>query len=257
MDLILGACAGYPARRIRHFVESLRRWYDGEVVFVTAALPPDTTALLDSHGVGRVDIDLQPPFSAIQNLRFPAYRDILRARPEVRRAMMVDVRDIWFQANPFPALPDAPLVCFLEEREIIGCKSNRTWIQTLYGEARLREIGRRAISCSGTVAGTRDGLIHYLDLMTREIEAAAGKALPLGIDQGMHNHLLAGDLPDAVLVPNRTGAVQTLHYQTMFRFDREGRLLNEDGRICPVIHQFDRHPQFLGLLGIGLSGFLP
>ena len=68
-------------------------------------------------------------------------------------------------------------------------------------------------------------------------------------DQGVHNHLVYGELCDTVLVPNRTGAVQTLFHQKMFLFDREGRLLNIDGSICPVLHQIDRFPPFLRPVG--------
>lgn len=255
MNLLLGACAGYPAYRVRHFLESLRRWYDGEAAFVTASLPPDTKALLARHHVMEVPIEIPPPHTSIQSLRFPAYRDILLARPDVSRVFVSDVRDVWFQADPFPALPDGALIAFLEDRAIGACKFNRSWVATAYGAERLAEIGARPISCSGTVAGTRDGMLRYLDFMAREIARAGETGLQRGIDQGMHNHLLAGDLHDAVLVANRSGAVQTLHYQTEFCFDRGGRLVNRDGTVCPVIHQFDRFPHFAALLGIPLEAY--
>jgi hypothetical protein len=82
--------------------------------------------------------------------------------------------------------------------------------------------------------------------MCREIAEAEPKRL-IGGDQAIHNHLLSGELPEAVLVPNRTGAVQNLHHQKELIFDSQGRLLNIDGRICPVVHQIDRHPRFFPL----------
>ncbi|MGG5823045.1 hypothetical protein [Falsiroseomonas sp. HW251] len=255
MDLILGACAGYPPHRIAHFAESLRRWYEGEVVFLTAALPPATQAMLSRHRITQLDIDVPPPLSDIQHRRYAAYADILRDRPAVRRVLMLDVRDVWFQADPFPMLPDAPLACFLEDQFIMHCGSNSAWIAARYGQARLAAIGGRPISCSGTVGGTREGVLRYLALMAREV-GQSPPGMPRGVDQGIHNHLLAGEIEDAVLVPNRTGLVQTLHYQQVFAFDRQGRMVNADGRVCPVIHQFDRFPQFFPLLGISHGSFM-
>ncbi|MEA2737062.1 MAG: hypothetical protein QOH05_369, partial [Acetobacteraceae bacterium] len=156
----------------------------------------------------------------------------------------------FFQENPFSMLPNAPLVAYLEEQILGNCPINRGWLEARYGPQRVAELSPRTISCSGTTGGTRDGLLHYLDLMCREIAVAATRPLPAGWDQGVHNHLVYGELRDTVLVPNRTGAVQTLVHQKMFLFDRQGRLLNVDGSICPVLHQIDRCPLFLGLWGV-------
>jgi hypothetical protein len=50
--------------------------------------------------------------------------------------------------------------------------------------------------------------------------------------------------------------VQTLHHQQVFAFDRQGRMVNFDGRVCPIIHQFDRFPQLFPLLGINYGSFV-
>ena len=250
MDLILGACAGYPAAQIRHFAESLRRWYSGDVVLVTGYLPADTKALLRQFNIQQVEAEFSLPLSNIQVLRFMAYREILNARPQVDRVFLLDVRDMFFQANPFSMLPNAPLVAYLEEETLGNCGINRGWLEALYGPQRVAELSPRTVSCSGTTAGTRPGMLRYLELMCREIASAATRPLPPGWDQGVHNHLVHGELSDTVLVPNRTGAVQTLVHQKTFLFDRQGRTLNIDGSICPVLHQIDRFPQFLGLWGI-------
>ena len=86
--------------------------------------------------------------------------------------------------------------------------------------------------------------------MGREIYPRISGRLPLGADQGIHNHLVHGELSETILIPNRIGAVQTMHYQKTFLFDRLGRLLNDDGSVCPILHQIDRHPQFFSLWGI-------
>lgn len=245
-DLILGACAGYTARQIWPFVESLRRWYAGEVIFVSAHLPPGTKKLLREHRITEVEIALDLPSANIQLQRYFGYREILQVRPDIARALLVDVRDVIFQAHPFALLPAGSLIAFLEDEKIGNCGVNTRWLEAIYGPDRAAELASRTISCSGTTGGTRAGLLRYLDLMCREIAAAEPKRL-IGGDQAIHNHLLNGELPDAVLVPNQTGTVQSLHHQKELIFNSLGQLLNIDGRICPVVHQIDRHPRFFPL----------
>ena len=257
MDLILGACAGYQPHHIRHFAESLRRWYDGLAILVTAQLPPATKALLDRFGIRQIEVPLPGTPDTIPMLRYIAFQPVLAADPTVGRVFIVDVRDVLFQANPFDSLPPAPIVAFQEDEVIGACPINSEWIRLLYGPDRLAAIAGRPISCSGTTAGTRDGLLRYLDLMAKEVQAAGPKLIHAGCDQGMHNHLLYGALSAAaVMVGNRMGTVQTLAHQQQFLFDRAGRMLNADGTVCPVLHQIDRHPQFHGLLGVTPEAFL-
>jgi hypothetical protein len=189
MDVIFGACAGYPAQKIRPFVVSLRRWYRGEVVLVSAHLPPDAKNLLNAHQINEIEIELDQPCSNIKFQRYFAYREILRARPDISRAMLVDVRDVFFQGDPFLLLSEGSLVAFLEDETIGNCVFNTQWLETIYGHDRTVELASHTISCSGTRGGTRAGLLHYLDLMCREITAAAPKQMLSG-DQGIQSSTL-------------------------------------------------------------------
>jgi hypothetical protein len=256
VDLVLSACVGYPARKVRPFVESLRRWYSGEAACITANLPEDTKALFRRYDIREYEITLVAPPVLILFQRFFSFRNVLASRPEVDRAFLLDIRDVYFQADPFPALPAAPLAVFLEEETIGNCETNSRWIESLYGAARLADMKGHVISCAGTTAGTRAGLLDYLGLMCAEIHKATKRSVYMGCDQGMHNHLLDTALKDARRVPNRTGAVQTLQYQKEFLFDGLGRLLNLDRTICPVLHQIDRHPQFFDAWGINAAEYL-
>jgi hypothetical protein len=254
MDLILGSCAAYQPGKVRPFLESLRRHYKGAVVMLTADLPQGTGEMLRRFRVAEVPVKIPPPAMTIQRLRYFAYEQIVRKNPNIERIFLTDVGDVFFQGDPFPMLPERGLAAFLEDSTIGACEYNAGWIRDAYGAARLDELADLPVSCSGTVAGDRAGVLRYLEAMCRELRAHQGKSF--GGDQGHHNHLIHGELADTTTrVENRTGAVQTLHHQQRFEFDRLGRLVNTDGRVCPVIHQFNRHPVFFPLLGINPSEY--
>lgn len=249
MDLILGTCVGYAPGRVRPFLESLRRHYASHAVVVTAHLPADTVEMLRRFRVTQVAVDVPLRTVMIQRLRHFAYQQIVRGNTAVDRILLTDVGDVLFQGDPFPMLPDGRLASFLEDSAIGTCRHNSAWIRDAYGPARLDELAGRPISCAGTVAGDRESVLRYLDLMCRDIRNDRGSKP--SFDQAHHNHLVYGELADiAIHVENRTGAVQTLHHQQRFEFDRLGRLINIDGRVCPVVHQFNRHPVFFPLFGI-------
>jgi hypothetical protein len=61
------------------------------------------------------------------------------------------------------------------------------------------------------------------------------------MDQPVHNHLIySKKLKNYRINENGKGIVSTMHHSKYLRFDRSGRLLNDDDSITPVIHQYDR-----------------
>ena len=90
-------------------------------------------------------------------------------------------------------------------------------------------------------------------MMTYLNEMATGivwRRRPMGShDQAVHNGLLqTGRLPSAKVVPNEHGRVPTLGRMTALHMGDAGILLNADGTIPAVIHQWDRHPGLVSRL---------
>ena len=107
----------------------------------------------------------------------------LKACPEARGWMLVcDVKDTLFQRPPFEGLPLAtpatkPDLMLFEEAwpPPLGF-DNHHWfawgsIKNCFGKARVEEImhdyRNRAVLCSGSTIGTREGLSRYLSAITR------------------------------------------------------------------------------------------
>jgi hypothetical protein len=184
---------------------------------------------------------LEYRFEGLQALRYEHYREIVAsAGASVDQVFLTDVRDVFFQRDPFDS-PVAGLEVYLEDPSITLASEprNRKWLRDLYGRAELRAIGDQVVSCSGTVAGSGDAILGYLDAMAEEIKQ---HRRPLGShDQGVHNHLLRRGLLSATIVENGHGRVLTMGGMATFDRDAEGRVINADGTVPAVLHQYDRH----------------
>ena len=190
--------------------------------------------------------------------------------------LFADVRDAFFAADPFApmhrvgsaptttvvptpaattgfdranAAPLSPaFYAFLEAkpRTIAECGWNSGWVKDCFGDAGLKEVGARVISCSGTSIGTWAAASTYAALMAEEI--SKNPCERNGVDQGMHNYFVfSGKLQKAlgagtalVEVTNEDGWVGTVQSMPTLTRDRAGRLLNDKGQVYALIHQYDR-----------------
>jgi hypothetical protein len=178
----------------------------------------------------------------LQSLRYGHYyRCLLEDVPDADVVMISDLRDVIFQRDPF-ADPVNGLEVYLEDDSLrIGNDHfNTRWLRELYGSKAVEAMRGRVISCSGTVFGTRYAMLEYLSEMMMSI---AWRRRPMGPhDQGVHNALVAsGRLGPIELVRNEHGRVLTLGAMKHLRANDEGFLINADGSVPPVVHQWDRH----------------
>jgi hypothetical protein len=252
--LVLGTAYGYEVRNIWVFVESLRRYYTGEVALLVSSRSSRTLyQYLAAKGITPVFFDCAAwMFSHVQFSRFVRYGDFLRRSDIYDRVLLTDVSDVIFQGNPFDGAPDGDLLCFMEARgrSIAMCPANSNWVTALYGPQMLARIGSRDISCSGTTIGTHAAVLDYIDRLVSHVSPA--RFVPLfgkrgGHDQGIHNVLLhTGALPRARAVPNG------IHVFTVgFVPDAEivldgGRILTATGNCCPIVHQYNYKPALYG-----------
>jgi hypothetical protein len=184
---------------------------------------------------------LEYHLEGLQSLRYRHYIDLVEEAPNAEYVMVTDVRDVLFQKDPF-AEPVTGLELFLEDPAIrIGTDPfNTRWIIDLYGKPTADEFRGKVASCSGTTIGSRDAMLAYLRAMWSEI---ARHHRPLGPrDQAIHNVLaLRSTFPHSAIIENRRGRVLTMGGLRAPQTNHEGYLINEDGSIPPVIHQWDRH----------------
>ncbi|MDB5545695.1 MAG: hypothetical protein JWO64_2844 [Hyphomicrobiales bacterium] len=249
--LILGLVANYTAAQLAPFVKSLRAsGYKGQVVFLTANLSDDTHAFLNDAGVEALSFDpaLYAPYH-IQNARWFFYLDYLMSRLRdgslPRQIMFTDVRDVVFQDDPFRGRAGGLEIFYENDQPRLGqCAVNAKWLRTCFGELVARELAAFNISCSGTVIGDGPSALHYLIQMWNVLALLSDEAAASIADQAVHNFVVHRGLVEDVRHRRNGDHIYTLHYvgQQAVLIDGEGVICAPGDGICPVVHQYDRHP---------------
>lgn len=183
-------------------------------------------------------------FVDIMGIRYPLYYlYLLEHGQHYENVMITDVRDVLFQRDPFDFDIGDNLCCFFEEegKTLRTGDANAVWLRDGFGPHVLDAIGDRKISCAGTTIGSRSAMMQYLEgMIDNMIEL---KCHMWGIDQGVHNYILHSGLVENVkFYENYRGPVLTMHFSKdeKLRFDNNGYIINDDGSVVNVLHQYDR-----------------
>ncbi|MEJ0050936.1 MAG: hypothetical protein WDN02_06990 [Methylovirgula sp.] len=255
-DLVMGCAAGYKPDIVKPFVESLFSLgeFIGTAVMFANPSDDDLITYLEKHGV-RV-VTFKPSEYSVPNphmARYFAYAAYLRSklndRKHFRYVLLSDVRDVTFQKPLFSTLGNALEVHYETPLTRIGEEQwNSDWIRREFGEQVLKSLEGRRVSCSGTVNGRPEEILNYLEKMQSAI-----MGLPAHIkngergDQAVHNYILhSGLLPEASPIENFV-RVATLHFvdRESVCADSDARVINPDGSISEIAHQWDRHPSLM------------
>jgi hypothetical protein len=247
--LLLGAACGYGVTELRPFVESLRTHYAGEaILLIDGRTADEALAYLASRGIGLLYFDAAGWIPLhIQTSRYIAYWDFLRSRPEYGRIFLTDVSDVIFQGDPFSWWGQGDVFFFLEDQAMtIGqCPSNRMWVHEVFGPETLAGLAAKRISCSGTILGSRGGMLAYLDQMLSFARRTTGPGFAgkRGHDQGIHNALL-----HLALVPGALAVENGLHVLTLGYVPNGEVIVRGDTILarnhpipCPIVHQYNYH----------------
>lgn len=200
-----------------------------------------------------------PPWDRLQQpnvLRWSLYRRYLSEhRGDFDRVLMVDLRDVYFQRDPFEGVEPGRVCIHAEEGDIAVQQSewNSLAMRRAFGEEAVQRYGHLRVSCSGVVAGGIAPVEAYLEAFARMLPES--RMPDHGTDQAMHTRIVHEALAAVVQwQANRQGdAVQLAGVRDPDSIARnaEGRLLNDYGVPFAILHQFDRHPPLVAALRMG------
>lgn len=178
--------------------------------------------------------------------RYFHYAAYLEAHTGYSRVLLTDVRDVAFQDDPFHGLGPGLHVGMESTALTIATEPfDRDWVQDAYGEEMLERIGDQQVSCSGVTLGDASSIRRYVDLILREALSLPFAQMKARIyDQAFHNKLLyCGELGNVVRCQPLRSRIATLGCldPSTFVLSSTGQLLNVDGRVTPIVHQYDRH----------------
>ena len=213
----------------------------------------------------------RPPSTSVA--RFPFYKDAVECYTPDALVLLTDVRDVYFQRDPFPILQvrlgAGHDLFFMEEAPSNtfgwgGTENfNKRWIWSCWGEQAVARLANKTVLCAGTTMGTATGIRRYLKVMMQGIAERArsrdkAKYCPGWVkeecdchsaDQGYHNYLFYTGLfgRGTTSFRNGVGPVYTVGIMcngaALPQNDR-GMVLQQgiEGKqeVAAVVHQADR-----------------
>jgi tetratricopeptide (TPR) repeat protein len=258
-NLVMGLAAGYCRAQVEPFVCSLRRsGYAGDIVLFVTKPDEDLKALFRQY---RVTCEpwkgVSPPFDMMLGRFFHYYEFLAQldaAGQSYDFVLISDVRDVFFQRDPFLPEPQGEVLAFLEDKsQTLGtCPYNSAWIRAVAGDSELAKLANERIACAGTTLGSWTGIIEYLIVMRIfALEYSVARDLVQGVDQGMHNLLVRRNLLRDCRTVENGERVFTLHYvpKDELHITSRNEVACNNGQLPAVIHQYDRHPQLRELVG--------
>ena len=231
-------------------------------------------AVQETDGTTTPIPDPRPP-RTVATTRYEIYWIMAINYNKDRWFLLVDSRDTIFQSNPFANVPrhtdlsgeSGVLYYFgenVEATRLGQSKQNSKWLTNAYGKTVAEVLSDKPTICSGASMGEQIALEAYMRAMVAESDET-GTVL-MGADQGFHNFLFyshklgnAKQIHDIVVfdqgsgIVNNMGAMRTKplaswgNGQIVRTEEMSGqthyRVLNWDGALSPVVHQYDRHKE--------------
>ena len=261
-NLVLGIVNNYSFYQISRFVLTLAQSdFDGHLcLFAGPSISNATARRLRSHGVEVIRYRTAFPFIDsphpegpsslparihLYNYRHFLYFDyLLKHRGEFQNVLLTDVKDVVFQKDPFDFPMEDRLYVAMESPHILigDCGSTPRWNVAGYGEAMLEHLRNERMSCAGTTLGPTARIEHYLRSLLAQINMMQDAYACA--DQAAHNLLLhSGKLEPTKRVDNFAGPMLTVGTERDYALNERFELVNKDGTVINIVHQYDRHPE--------------
>ena len=250
--LILGAIENYSWDVVEAFFTSYKktRIPNSECVMFVRNISNDTIKKLRDYNVVVLDIPSMYDGDYVIDIRWKLFSSFMVAHSnDYDMVLISDIRDVIIQSDIFLWLKnidtDACLILALENDLISDSAVNKEWILRGYGGEVYNKICENYAICCGTVCGSLNEMIWLCDEMHNLIHA---NDKFWGMEQASLNYMVyTGSISEHITLmtsPALTGKIATVG--TLEKIDIKGEvIINDDGSIPAIVHQYDRHPDLL------------
>lgn len=244
-NLVMGALEGYLWEDLEPFVESYKQADYGQcdLVLFVRNISPRTLRRLHAAGVKTFFIDNNLNNEFIIDIRWQLYKNFLEnSGKKYNQVLLTDVADVVLQKNLFSQ--------YINNHKYIGVAVERSsiandiytsrWIADRFGQDIFDKYSKLPVICCGTTWGTIPEIIRYCDNMS---ELILSYRRFWGSEQACANYIVYENLlPDVELVKSQAGidTVSTVGVMQSVAAN-ERFILNDDGSVPAVVHQYNRH----------------
>ena len=244
-NLIIGAIINYSWSKIKlYFISLIKAKFENyDFVLYVGGISNRTIKRIESCGVITYQIpkDIFKLRTTINNFRWKLYKDfLLENKDKYNMVFTADVRDTIFQKDVFQFYDSSKsfLGVFFEDGDM-RVKANRIWVLKFCNESEFNEIINETVICSGTLIGTVDKFLEFSQELWYTV-----KNKKRVVDQGAANYLIhfKKRFNDCLIKGDNHGFVMTIGLTNKNKviLDKDDNILNFEGKIAAVVHQYDR-----------------
>jgi hypothetical protein len=250
-NLIFSIIQKYSLKKVLPFFNSLLKsdFKNCDIVIFVRNVGKKLINYLKKIGVFVFEIPKKYKKVRIINLRWRLYINFLEINKNLYNFVFhCDIRDTFFQKDVFkyfsnhePYLNYKSFLGVTLEDDTLNEKIDKKWIIDYVGEEKHKIIQNERIICVGTMWGTIDKFLEFSIAFWEKL-----KESPKSIEQGIANYMFYYEkfFEDCIIKNENNGPVMTigLTKNEKLNFDSQDNILNFNGEIACVIHQYDRKP---------------
>ena len=247
-NAILGIIVKYSWKKILPFIKSVLQanFNNCDIIMFISGLSQSVINNLKSFGVKIYNLPIQfNDVGQIYTERWKIYLDFLNNNKDKYNLILsVDVKDTIFQREFFSLYENyEQFLGFSLEELTIDNSIYKYMIKELFGIDSLNQIKNKRIINAGTIWGTINSFIKFSSILYNKLLLISS----ISNDQSIINYLIYYEniLSNCLIInSDGYGSVMTLGLtkRNNIRLDNENNILNYDGQVASIIHQYDRHP---------------
>ena len=253
-NLLIGSISNLNWEIIEPFFVSFKNseFEKCDCIMFATNIQSETIHKIESFGVVVNPIPNKYKKMKLVNYRWKIYEDFLNENiDKYNLVFTADVRDTIFQKDVFKYYENQKsfLGIALEDGTLSTQPLNKKWIIDFYGEELMKIIGNERIICLGTLWGTIDKFSQFSKIIWEKLNSEWSSRLKV-VDQPVGNALIYNDkMFNECLVKseNKDGPIMTIGITNRenINLDSENNILNGNGEIAAVVHQYDRMTDIL------------